>query len=291
MKRIPLVLCACLVAAAAWPAYGGKDHVVVLDSLMVRGTISVSPAGHVTGYTMYKPEKLPAGVVNLLNRAIPDWRFHPVSYDGKPAAAKADMSIRLLARPLDNKRYSLSIASTSFTLTNNHSSAELHYAKDHRKPPKYPVEARRNHVSGTVYLLVRINRQGNVANVATREVDLRVWGTPAQLRQWRGLLSRASLEAARHWHFRIPADVANSNKSYWYGSVPVDFQLVPSNSLAYLRKMQLESYGKWQAFIPGPMHYIPWADKHEMANVNTAQPSGSLHILGQGLRRIDPHHG
>ncbi len=94
--------------------YGRGKKRTVQASMVVNGSITVSIKGHVKGYTLDHPEKLPSAVTGLLAKAVPHWRFRPVLRHGKAVAAKAEMHLRIVASPVGNKRYSLSVGGARF---------------------------------------------------------------------------------------------------------------------------------------------------------------------------------
>jgi len=63
--------------------------------------------------------------------------------------------------------------------------------------PVYPPAAERALVRGTVYLALRVDRMGKVADVAVQQVDMGVVERDAELSHWREVFGRVSREAAR----------------------------------------------------------------------------------------------
>lgn len=281
MKRILTSLFLLMLVGSAHAAVPASVWSQVRSSMIVNGDITVSPAGFVTGYKLDHPEKLPNVVAELLGKAIPTWTFEPAVKDGKPVAARARMHVRIVAAPVGGKRYSIRVAGTTFSPANGADTHGLHYLNRPR-PPRYPLLAQRNGVSGTVYLALRINRQGHVDKAAAGEVDLMTIGNPAQMTQWRKHLADAALDAARNWTFHVPDTGKQAGKSHWNAWIPVVFRI--SNCGRCDRDEAV--YGKWQPYIPGPRQYIPWLDRHQVAT-GAALPEGSIQLIGQGLHRID----
>ncbi len=280
MKRLLTWISVLLLPGLAWcnTPTGGKP--VFSASMTVKGTITVTPDGHVGGYALDHPEKLPAVVVNVLGRSIPHWRFDPTIRDGKAVEVKSSMRVRMLAKPVDGKHYSVSVQDTQFGDASAKRALHLEpYYKGPHHPPQYPQEAVVAHVSGTVFVAARIDRQGHVEKIATLHVDLNRWGGPHLMAHWRNVLAQAAMDAIRSWHFGIPNAGRDADKTYWNLWIPVAFKLGTQGHPA-------DPYGKWVPFFPGPRHSVSW--------MTSAQPPAATHAAdhdmaspGQTLHRID----
>lgn len=124
MKRWLLGLCCVLLSGAALAAVskGVRKSVrkSVQVSMQVTGNIAVAPQGTVSEYTIDHPEQLPALVRDLIDSVLPGWTFEPIVVDGKPAAAKSSMTIRLVGTPTGEPRsYTIRIASVVFSDSGN----------------------------------------------------------------------------------------------------------------------------------------------------------------------------
>jgi len=261
------------MAVAAGPAAARKS---VQASMLVKGTIEVAPDGHVSSYALDHPEKLPPVVKGLVQGAVSHWTFDPIVVDGHPAIAKGAMSLRVIASPLGDGRYSIRVGGVVFG--NGRDKTGHAVTAIHRSIPKYPERAVIERVAGTVYVVVRIDRQGRVADAVARQVDLRVIGDSYEMASWRGMLSDAALRAIRRWTFRTPTVGKDAQAPYWQVTIPVAFTLrgpgVPQSERPAV-------YGQWQAYVPGPVHPVPWADKPMLAGNTDAVPDG-------GVFRADP---
>lgn len=115
MKRTLAITAAAALAAAGVAFAAGTDEVrkQAESSMLVTGTIQVDPEGRVSGYTLDQQDQLPKVVVDVGQR-VPHWRFEPVLDAGQPAQARADMSIRLVARKIDEGHYSVAVRSAAF---------------------------------------------------------------------------------------------------------------------------------------------------------------------------------
>ncbi|OOG48967.1 hypothetical protein B0E52_01925 [Rhodanobacter sp. C06] len=275
MKRwLSGLLCLVLsgVALAAGPAAVRKR---VQASMRVNGTIEVAPDGSVKQYALDQPEKLPDAVKELLTKSIPAWRFKPVELDGKPVTAKAAMNLRVVASPLDGDKYNLGVAGAWFGDQGGATTQTISYKS--QKRPGYPMVAAHNRVSGTVYVLLKVGRDGKVADAEAEQVDLRVIASDSELELWRQALRAAALSALKQDTFNLPTAGPEVNNPYWIARIPVTFQM---------NGAQPTEYGQWQAYVPGPVHEPEWAGKHKLAGSPDAIPEGGALLADQALHLL-----
>ncbi|MBB6183495.1 energy transducer TonB [Oleiagrimonas soli] len=246
-------------------------------SMVVKGAITISPQGSVTAYTLEQPDKLPKAVTGLLAKAVPHWRFEPVRKHGTPVAAESPMRVRIVAVPLADKRYDVRVASTWFPGTPSSHSAG--FRREHRQPPRYPVEMVRSGVSGTAFLILRVGRDGNVEKAAAEHVDLMTRGGTKQMAHWRELFARSALNAARTWHFTVPTEGPKAKAPYWDVRVPVRYRSGRNGH------PPINAYGSWTLFIPGPLQPIPWRARHTVAGKHVPDDIRDMGIV-QRLQRL-----
>lgn len=236
----------CGVALAAGPAAVRKR---VEASMLVTGTIQVAPDGTVSGYTLDRAKDLPPVATDIIGKNVPRWTFQPVLRNGKPVAAKAKMTLRLLARPIGDGNFSVSVRSAYF------GERDTSLKRDMSERPRYPQAASHARVTGTVYLMLRIDRAGKAQDAIAEQVNLETIDSDNGLDHWRRMLANSSLEAARHWTF-APAQASDSD--FRIVRVPVAYNL---NTLG---QAPPDTYGKWQGYVPGPVEPAPWFDKDKM---------------------------
>jgi hypothetical protein len=193
---IGMVLAACAGLAMA----GGSAEIrkQVEASTLVTGMIDIEPDGSVSAHVIDHPEKLPEAVANLIGRASPGWRFEPILVDGKPIRARTKMSVRIVARKLEDDRVAMRIGSAVFG-----QEIEGEYVSSRNlQPPRYPAGAAYAGVAGTVYLVLRIGRNGTVEQVHAEQVNLRVVArNEAEMNRWRDMLAETSVLTAKRWKF------------------------------------------------------------------------------------------
>lgn len=277
MKRllwlVPLLVAAGSAAAAAAGAVRDRAE----SSLLLKGTIDLSADGRVLGHALDGADRLPAAVRQLVSQEVPQWQFAPVELKPGTTRGRARMSLRLVARKLDDDSFSIAIHGAQF--------GQAHVAggltRRRMAPPRYPEAAERAGVSGTVYLVVRIGRDGRVEDVVAEQVNLRVIDSEPGMQRWREMLATASQRTARGWTFNPPTVGDDVNAPYWSARVPVSF-------VAYGAKEPRDD--EWSAYIPGPRRPIPWSPEVSGSGAD-ALAAGEVQPLGGGprlLTALDP---
>jgi len=265
MKRVAWLSLVWLLAPLVGSAHGGVDDVKrsVEASMLVTGEIAVNPDGSVYGYSLDHRDKLPAPVVKLIGGTLPHWKFTPVKVDGKAVLAKASMSLRIVAKQVDAKHDAISVEGAAFG-TETFRSGKTAECANHAclaylewQRPSYPYNLVQDLVSGTVYLVIEVDRQGKVAQVAVEQVDLRRVAEQSMLDHWRRELGRVSMEAARKWTFQVPRAGPEAGKDHWIAIIPVNYSIgIPGTG----KTIGEPGYGQWDVYVPGPVHAIPWAE-------------------------------
>lgn len=264
-----LLLVFCVGAAAA----NGRGAVrkQVESTMLLNGTIDLDAQGRVARYTLERQEKLPQPVAGLIARVVPQWRFEPVQVDGQATAVRSDMSLRLVAKKLDNGDYSLAIGGAQF----HPAQPDAPTGKRKLAPPRYPDAAVLAGVGGTVYVVLKISPDGRVEDTLAEQVNLRIIATERQMGMWRELLAKAALRAAKSWTFDTPVDERDA--PFWSARVPVDF-VAPDQ-----RPIQDH---EWHAYVPGPRQPIPWSDDSSASTAADALGAGGVYPLNGGLRLL-----
>jgi hypothetical protein len=255
------------------------------SSMLVAGMIDIGEDGSVSAYTIDRAGDLPEGVIKIVDRNVPNWRFVPIRVDGKAVKAKTRVNLLLVAKKFDESSFAVSIRSASFGGEDAGSGADGAATSDtisaaKMSPPRYPDAAVQTGVQGTVYLALRIGRQGNVEDAIVEQVNLRVIGTETQMTRSRELLARASLNKARSWTFNAPKTGKEADLDFWSVRVPVDytFDREPSSP-----------YGQWVAYVPGPRAEIPWILEPIDASYSPdSLAAGTVYQIGSGPRLLTP---
>jgi hypothetical protein len=270
MKR--WVLCGAGMMMSMTVLAVGSAGEPVRASMLVTGMIEEAPAGNVATYALDHPDKLPPAVRSLLDKAIPTWQFDPAAAHDKAVAVKVPITVRVVATTLEDGKIRLEIEGVHFGPKDSHPGI----AVVKREKPIYPPAAERALVHGTVYLAMRVDPSGKVADVAVQQVDMGVVGRDAELNRWRAVFGRVSREAASHWIFTPATDAASS---YRIVRTSVTFAIKAFNG----RSTQ-PGYGQWNVYEPGPLQPVPWLGKKQSAGGVDALPDGDIDLIGLGLR-------
>lgn len=256
-------------AVAAGPAAVRKQ---IESSLLVKGTIDITAEGRVVEYALEGKDALADSVIELIDSAVPHWRFEPVELRNGTTRARASMSVRLVAKKLDDDSYMVALRGAQF---GNDAPGESPAGKDMR-PPAYPQNAVRAGVGGTVYTVLRVGRDGRVEEAIAEQVNLRVVASEAAMEQWRRTLAKAALQTARRWTFDPPTKGEEVDAPYWSVRVPVDF-VAPGT--------KEPKASQWHAYIPGPRERIPWKTDEGDAGAD-ALAAGGVYPVGRGPRLL-----
>lgn len=249
-------------------------------SMVVTGHVEIEADGTLRSYELDRRRDLPDYVVSLVDRAAWTWRFEPVEVDGRAVAARARMNLRLVARPLDDGEYEVSIANGRFGEYSDQ--ATDHVTHREMAPPRYPFDQLRRGVQGTVYLLLKVGRGGHVEDVVAERVNLRVFAHERQMERMRRSLADASVTAARGWTFNPPTTGEQADESYWVIRVPVVYGLRGS----------MAQGPTWEQYVPGPelpppdwLHHVPGMPRSD------AQVAGGIEMVGRERRLLTPLQG
>lgn len=279
MNMHRVLLATLLLASAPLAARVPEAQLAqVVNSLSVVGTIEVDPQGRVAGYTIKDADAYDQAVRELLDRNIPRWTFKPVLVDGIARQARFDMYLRLQAKPLDDKRFEVTIASAAFG-SKEASAPHTQIASVDRVAPTYPSTENFLGVGGTVITVLKIGRDGKVKDVIVEQTNLKAVGRDNAMKQWRKDLERVSVAAAERWTFEPPTVGAEAERPYWTARVP--FSFIPYGASSDAKP------GQWERYVPGPKKAIAWARGDEQGDgYADALPSGRAFPLAQPLHLL-----
>lgn len=282
-KRIGLALVLTLLACTAWASGPAAVRKQIEGSMLVTGSILIEKDGSVSGLEVDQRDKLPPAVAKLVEGSGPSWKFEPVLVDGVARRAKARMSLLAVARKLETGDYEIAIRSGHFG-EEAMSPEERQEGPDSirplkLKPPSYPQAAGEKGVQGTVYLVVKVGRQGTVEEVIAEQVNLRFVTSEAEMTRMRNVLAKSAITGAMKWTFQPPTTGESATAEFWSVRVPVDYSF---------RGTRQPKYGEWQAYIPGPRQSIPWDKDLGQGESPEAMVAGEVYEVGKGLRLLTP---
>lgn len=266
----------------AWAQGPGGVRKQVEASMRVTGMITIRADGGVAAVALDKQDRLPEGIPDFVTRVASAWRFEPVLIGGVPTQVQTKMSARLVAKSTGDGMMQVSVRGADFgdyeaiPVEERVSSVSL-------KPPGYPMVAARSGAQGTVYLLLKIERDGSVSEVVAEQVNLRIVVSEPQMRLYRERFSRAAIGAAEKWAFTPPTRGEAAEQPHWVIRVPVDFTFDAKRR-----------YGQWEAYVPGPRERVSWAQQEDRPGFSPdVLADGGVHMEGgmQGPKLLTPLDG
>jgi len=242
-------------------------------SMRVTGAIHIATDGSVERVQLDTPDKLPKGIAGFVESNMASWRFEPVLVDGVPRRALTKVSALLVGKTIGGGQMSVSIRGADFN-DDTVVPATQQIAGRQLRPPAFPMSAAEEGAQGTVYLLVKVERDGTVGDVSAEQVNLRLVASAPQMDRHRDRFARVAMAAARNWTFTPPTEGEQAAQPYWIVRVPVDFNFTG-----------LLPYGQWQVYVPGPRTRPDWA-------LDEDAPGFSPDALAEGgIRLAGGHRG
>lgn len=279
MKRIygiVVLVAACMLAWAhgAWAQGVGAMRKQIEVSMAVTGEIAVDERGAVTAHTLDKVDQVPPGVVAFLQQQVPTWEFKPLQVDDVPVSARNKMRVLLVAKKQEDGGYEMRVQAASFypLISAEGSSSD----NGRMMPPRYPAAMAKAGASGSVYLILKVGRDGRVEDALAEQVNLRILATAQVMERMRQTFAASALQAARNWSFDPPIDVAVSTAGYWTMRVPVDYMMGGAEP----------RYGQWVAYVPGPRITADWVDAELTRNSPEALANGMVGVLDEHAMRL-----
>lgn len=262
-----------------WAQGPGAVRKQVEGSMLVTGMITVRTDGGVAAVDLDKADRLPEGIAPFVTQVATSWRFEPVLIEGVARQVRTRMSARLVAKSTGDGKMQVSVRGADFG-DYEAMPLEERISSKGMKPPGYPMAAAQSGVQGTVYLLLKIGRDGAVNDVVAEQVNLRMVASEAQMRQYRERFARAAMGAAGKWTFTPPIRGEAAEQPYWVVRVPVDFNFG-----------EKPRYGKWEVYVPGPRERVSWAQDDDSPGFSPdALAEGGVHMAGakRGPKLLTP---
>jgi hypothetical protein len=266
-----------LAMAAASMQAAAIKQAPIEASMQVTGTLSIDAAGAVSGYTLDEKEKLPAQVTALLARTLPALRFERTPSGEGSGPVQAQMTLQVLATQADAEHMTISLHHARFVEAEPPPTERV--SVDQRVALHYPHHAEDTGMTATVYVAVRIDRTGHVADAQVRQVNLGAGDSEVRMRKWRQTFANPTIDAVRRFTFHIPTTGPHANDAYFSGILPVKYEF------------NGEAYGQWTVYVPGPKEEIAWLDKEDAADDSEAVRDGEFAQSGTGLKLLTPIGG
>lgn len=247
-------------------------------SMLVQGTVDIDAQGHVTTYRIEQADALAKVVLDVVDRQVRGWRFEPVIVGGQAVPARAPMQLRLVSKP-EGDGFLLRIAGASFGET--YGEGETAKPRGKLSSPRYPRSAQSAGVGGTVYLVLRVGREGAVEDAVAEQVNLRAIGSEREMALLREILTKAAIKASEDWKFDFPTRGEDRDAPFLSVRVPVDFVL----------SRKAEKMGEWYAYVPGPRQVVPWRTWDASYQAPDALAAGAVYPDRPDGLRLRPSGG
>lgn len=253
-------------------------------SLLASGTIDIEPDGTVGGYSLDDAEHLPPAVREMAAAAVPGWRFNPVVQDGQASAVRARMHLRFVASRLADAPDKFQIRMDSATFPADHASSEAPRMRPMRNLGPIVSALTLVQAEGTVYVALRIDRNGRVVEATATRVNLRARGTEPQLRRIRDHYASAAEASARRLRYDVPTSGPYKDEPYWDGMLP--FELCISDRCPNTPAWQ------WTTYVPGPRMTPTWDYQDDGGeHAGDAMPSNGFQLARGRLELATPLSG
>lgn len=275
IKVVAWVLAMAAVSTAAVAGAGtGAVRKQAVASMVITGEVGVDARGHVVAHQVDQADKVPPGVVGLLAKAVPQWRFEPVVVDGEARPARSKMRVRVVARKLDNGDYAIEFQDADFPGVDP---APGTYASSKKMvQPRYPSGALINGASAAVFVVVKVGPDGRAEDAVAEQVNLPFVAPEKVMEGYRKVFADAAVRAARASAFNPPTVGEEVGKSTSV-RVPYVFQVDGGKPVDV-------PYGQWASYVPGPFQPAPW---------RTGELGGSPDLMatGGGAQPVDGPEG
>ena len=257
-------------------AASSKDGVrkQIEASMLVQGTIDIDEAGKVIDYQIKQADAVPKAMLEIVDKRVRAWQFEPVQVDGKAVRARSPMQMRLVTRK-EGDRFLFRIGGATFGTT--YEKEESVSARGRLPPPRYPEVAVDAGVGGTVYLVLRIGRDGKVEEAVAEQVNLRTLGSQAEMERFRVVLAESAIGAAKRWRFDYPTRGGDADAPFVSVRLPVDY---------VIGAQKLEKAGQWQAYVPGPRQRASWLPPEPDSASADALAAWGIYPVGKGPRLL-----
>ncbi|GAB3745712.1 energy transducer TonB [Lysobacter olei] len=248
-SKVVIALALAAVSTAAL-ATGGIAAVrkQAVASMVVTGEVRIDERGQVVSHQVDEADKVPSGVVGLLAKAVPQWRFEPVVVDGQPRQARSKMRVRVVARQLENGDYAIAFQDADFP-GGSPQPGTVPSAKK-MVQPRYPAGALRNGASAAVFVVLKVGPDGRVEDAVAEQVNLPLVAHERVMEDYRKMFGDAGVRAALASTFNPPTAGEGVGKSITV-RVPYVFQVNGGKPVDV-------PYGQWASYVPGPFRPAPW---------------------------------
>ncbi|WP_233614766.1 MULTISPECIES: energy transducer TonB [unclassified Stenotrophomonas] len=251
-------------------------------SMTLSGVIDIGREGQVEGFQLDHRDKVAVDVAAMVDGAVKSWRFEPVRVDGQSVPARTEVRLRLQAANMADGTMQVRLADANFgPAPDAHAKNTDDVTAVRMQPPAFPSRAAEIRGQGQVMLLLKVGRDGKVADVIAEQTNLTVVAPERTMQMLRDAFAKASIGAARSWTFNPPTTGEDKDREFWTLRVPVTYAFDSKET----------RYGRWSAYIPGPRQPAPWKTGEDGKATGTdLLPEGGVYMVGRddGPRLLTP---
>ena len=244
-------------------------------SMVLTGTVDIEADGSVSGYAVDKAGQVPDYVRDIIERQARAWKFEPTVVDGVPVAVRSPMTVRMLARPINDEEMEVVIAGASFGSPEGTRPAP---AVERRVRPKYPNGPLYAGIEADVYVVLMVGADGAVLDTAVEQVNLRTLEGGRRAAAMRQELADAAVRGLRAWRFAPMDPDEAAERGYWLARIPVAFHI----------KRDGPGYGEWAPYFPGERLARPQWHPDSSDESADAMVAGAVQQLGTGPKLLTP---
>lgn len=281
MRALPsrlawLMLCLLMFGASAAADDIAELREQVVGTMLLTGTLALAADGSVTGYAINQPDKVPPEVMQHVARHVPRWKVTMPDASSMGEASQQRFSVRVMATPEGNGYFRLSLAGADIAQPNKPGEDVVPDGRLRR--PEYPRSVLRlAGVSGTVYVVAEVGRDGKVKDLVIEQVNLDFVGEAQEVAQVRAEFAAHTAAAARQWKFKMPKVGPLVDHPTLAVRVPVAYST---------RTAPAPGYGEWEYYLPGPRRTLSGAEQQDATIA--AGEIGVPRPIGVGLRLATP---
>lgn len=286
MRALVLTL---LLASATAGAVAG-ERLTIEPGVFTRradGELTIDTAGRVVAF---KPDVAwPASLATRMDGLVNALRFEPVEVDGRPVNARMRMRVTFAAEEQANGNMAVRIDNVTFPDEDSCTCAQpkgISLKVVHRAAPQYPEVGAMSGVDANVLLVVRVGRDGRIADVAVRQSAL--VGAKGPAHRVARVLERfedEAVSAIRKW--RVAVDIApgvSPTDEDMSALIPVTFRMRDSGN---------DAPGRWVLEMRTTKRETPWlqpAPGMPVAGVSDIAGDGVVPVASR-MRLVPPGAG
>ncbi|MBE2210457.1 MAG: hypothetical protein IAE66_02525 [Xanthomonadaceae bacterium] len=265
-------------------------------SMRVDGELLITPEGQAGEYRI-TTDNVPDEVKSLIDLSIATWRFEPVKdAQGNPVMAKTHMRMTVVARELEEKKYTVNVENVRFHdgTRGGESKASRDRAKEagievvQRPRPNYPAMMLSSGVSGAALVNVLLAPDGSVADaVVVQSAMFNVRGQSALMGKAFGEMEREAVRSVKRMRVRFGEGVDPTDPKVSSGVLMINFEMTGKADQSETRRQA----GVWRIEQRGPLRTPSWEIEKAGLRMGISDMDGSEGYVSGGAGIVKPLSG